>query len=228
MRKVLLGTPCYDGKVGVGFLHSLLGTLHLASQNSIAIYPVQVCHDALVQRARNDLVKIALESECDDLIFMDADQEWNPEIIMRLLSHEVDVVGAPIIKKSMSITDYNVKLLPEGIPAPVNHLLRVKAVGTGCLRISKKALQTVWDMSPEYENNGTTCRMVFDVQVVDGQLISEDNIFCAKWRNTGERVWVDPALDLGHTGSHTWHGNFAEFIKGFSKTNLTLLSRAAA
>ena len=211
MRKVLFGTPCYDGKVGVGFMQSLLGTLQLAAQSDIALYPVQISHDALIQRARNDLVKMALETECDDLIFMDSDQEWNPEVVMRLLSHEVDVVGAPIIKKGTP-TDYNVKLLPEGLMAPINHLLKVASVGTGCLRISKKALQTVWDMSPEYENSGATNRMVFDVQIIDGQLISEDTVFCAKWRSTGERVWIDPSLDLGHTGSHTWYGNFSGFI----------------
>jgi len=54
--------------------------------------------------------------------------------------------------------------------------------------------------------------VVFDVQVIDGQLVSEDAVFCAKWRSTGGRVWIDPSLNLGHTGSQTWRGNFAEFI----------------
>jgi hypothetical protein len=212
MRKVLLGTPCYDGKVGVGYLHSLIGTIALAAQSDIAIHPVHINYDALVQRARNDLVKMALETSCDDLLFMDADQEWVPQDIVNLLSHSVDVVGAPVIKKSFTNPDYNVKMLPDGLPAPTNNLLQVEAIGTGCLRLSKAALQAVWDMSPEYINSGATNRMVFDVQIIDGSLISEDTVFCAKWRSAGGRVWIDPAINLGHTGAYTWQGNFANFI----------------
>lgn len=213
MRKVLFATPCYDGKVHVEFLQSLLATLPLLAQNGIALYPVQINHDALVQRARNDFVRMALETECDDLIFMDADQEWNPEWVLRLLQHEVDVVGCPVPKKSDDMLYFNVKLLPEGLLAPVNHLLRVHSVGAGFLRISRRALQQVWDISSEYQNNGTKGRMVFDVEVQDGELVSEDTVFCNKWKSLGGQVWIDPSMTCNHVGSKVYKSNFAAFIK---------------
>ncbi len=215
MRKVLLGTPCYDGKVHVEFLHSLIGTIAIAQSHEVAVYPVQICHDALIQRARNDLVKMALETNCDDLIFVDSDMAWNPEWIFRLLSHSVDLVAGVCPKKSDTHIDFAVKLLPEGLYAPVNHLIQVESVGTGFMRISKNALQTVWDISEPYVERGEAKRMMFDVQLVDGEIVSEDNIFCKKWRSTGGRVWVDPSMTCDHIGQKTYRNNFAEFIKNF-------------
>jgi len=214
MRKVLLGTPCYDGKVHVEFLHSLIGTLAMASSHEVAVFPVQVCHDALVQRARNDLVAMALESQCDDLVFVDADQAWDPAWIFNLLSRSEDVVGGAVPKKSDTEIDFNIKLLPNWTYDPEAQLIEVASVGTGFLRISKAALQAVCDISPTYVERGISKRMAFDVQVDEaGEIISEDNVFCRKWRSTGGKVWVDRTIACDHIGTKTYRNNFAEFIK---------------
>ena len=214
MRKVLIGTPCYDGKVHVEFLHSLLGTMSLAAQNQVALYPVQIAHDALIQRARNDLVRLALETNCDDLVFIDSDQAWEPEWVFRLLNHPVDVVGGAVPKKSDSHIDFNVKRLPQGLLAPENDLLEVECIGTGFMRISKKALSQVWEVSEPYTNQGKENRLVFNVRLdFQGELVSEDNAFCQTWRACGGKVWVDPSMTCSHIGQKTYNYNFAEFIK---------------
>ena len=212
MRKVLLGTPCYDGKVAVEFLQSMIGTLSIASMHKTAIYPVQICHDALIQRARNDLVKMALETDCDDLIFVDSDIVWSPEWVFKLLSYSVDLVAGVYPKKSDTHIDFAIKLMPEGLSAPVNHLIQVESVGTGFMRISKNALKTVWDISEPYIERGEAKRMVFDVQIVDGEIVSEDNIFCKKWRSSGGAVWIDPSMTCDHLGHKIYKNNFARFI----------------
>jgi hypothetical protein len=213
MRKVIFATPCYDGKVSMQFLQSLIHTIPLAARHDIAIHPVQIGYDALVQRARNDFVRIALETKCDDLIFMDADQSWEPEWIIRLLAHDVDVVGCPVPKKSDVNPDFNVKILPEGLVNPLYGLYRVESVGTGFLRISRNALELVWQASEEYSNSGVTTRMVFDVQIIDGQLVSEDNVFCRKWREIGGTVWLDPSMTCAHIGHKIYENNFLTFIE---------------
>ena len=52
--------------------------------------------------------------------------------------------------------------------------------------------------------------MVFDVQVQDGQLVSEDNVFCKKW---GGPVYIDPTMTCNHIGVKKYTGNFEAFIK---------------
>lgn len=219
MRKVLLGTPCYDGKVAVEFLQSLIGTMAIAPLHEVAVYPVQISHDALIQRARNDLVRLALETNCDDLVFVDSDIVWNPEWIFKLLNHSVDLVAGVCPKKSDTHIDFNVKLMPEGLYAPVNHLIQVECVGTGFMRISKTAMQAVWDISEPYTEKGEAKRMVFDVQLIDGQIVSEDNIFCKKWSSTGGKVWIDPSMTCDHIGHKIYRNNFAEFIKDTKPVN---------
>jgi len=210
MRKVLIGTPSYDGKVDVWFANSLVNTIRLTPPDTV-IVPVYMAYDALVQRARNDLVKLALEEEFDDLIFIDADQEWNPEWINTLLNHDADVVGGTVVKKS-DIPAFNIKALAEGLTTGKNGLMEVECVGTGFLRLSRKALQDIWDISEEYTNEGKTNRMVFDIKIMNGELVSEDNVFCRKWHGLGGKVYIDPTMTCNHIGNKKYMGNFLAFI----------------
>ena len=219
MKRVMIGTPAHDGKVDCVFQNSLVETIKMAPHFDTIIFPVQIAYDALVQRARNDLVAMALESKVDDLIFMDSDQEWNPAWIFQLLSRPVDVVGGAVPKKSMTPA-FNVKALPTGIKMEDNGLMEVECVGTGFLRISAKAMQAVWDISEEYEEDGKpgVKRMVFNLAVVNRKLVSEDNIFCHKWRSLGEKVWIDPTMTCNHVGANKFGGNFLEYLRSMDST----------
>jgi len=212
LKKVLIGTPAHDGRVDVWFCNSLVNTIKLASQKGIVINPIYMAYDSLVQRARNDLVRLALDEGYDDLIFIDSDQEWDPEWVFKLLNYDANVVGATVVKKSDNPA-FNVKALKTGLKQEANGLIEVESVGTGFLRISRKALTKVWDISKEYTNEGRKCRMVFDVQLIDGELVSEDNVFCGKWRKLGGKVFIDPSMTCNHIGAKKYTGSFMAFIK---------------
>lgn len=211
MRRVLIGTPAHDGRVDVWYCHSLVNTIKLAAQKGVQIDPVYMSYDSLVQRARNDLVRLALEQRYDDLIFMDSDQEWDPAWIFQLLDHAEPVVGGTVVKKSDQPL-FNVKILKSPLQIESNGLIEVESVGTGFLKISRAALEAVWNISEEYINEGRKCRMVFDVKLINGELISEDNVFCAKWRGLGNQVWIDPTMTCGHVGVKKYTGNFLQFV----------------
>ena len=213
MRKVLIGTPAHDGRVDVWYANSLINTVKLSALKGVEIVPVYMSYDSLVQRARNDLVRLAIEEKFDYLIFIDSDEEWNPEWIFKLIAYKEDVVGATVVKKSDQIA-FNVKALETGLKQQQNGLMEVECVGTGFLKISLNALKKVWDMSPEYFNEDRKSRMVFDVQIVNGDLVSEDNVFCKKWRSLGGKVFIDPAMTCNHIGVKKYQGNFLNFIKG--------------
>ena len=203
MRKVIIGTLCYDGRVSVDYVHALIGTLAAASEHQVKFFPLHVCYDALVQRARNDVIRMAVESGCDDLIFIDADQSWNPQDVFRLLDHAVNVVGAAVPKKN-DIPDWNVKRLPAFVVDETTGLIAVESVGTGFLRLSSDALACVWALGVPYSDNGRSGRMVCDVRVIDGELCSEDTALCRTWASTGGTVWIDPEIAIAHTGPKTF------------------------
>ena len=211
-RKVLIGTPSYDGKVDVWYANSLVNTIRMSYEKDVVIVPVYMSYDSLVQRARNDLVKLAIEEDFDDLIFIDADQEWDPAWVFKLLDSDKDVVAGTVVKKSDEVS-FNVKALKEGMKTEEDGLIEVDCVGTGFMRISKSALKQVWDVSTEYKNEGKTCRMVFDIKIENGDLVSEDNVFCKKWHDLGGKVYIDPNMTCNHIGVKKYGGNFMEYIK---------------
>ena len=89
-RKVLVGSPSYNGCIDVWYANSLMQTIKIAEKRDIEIVPMWVSFDALIQRARNDTIAIAIEQECDDLIWIDTDIEWEPEWFFKLLDYSFD------------------------------------------------------------------------------------------------------------------------------------------
>ncbi len=213
MRKVLIGTPCFDGRVDCWYAHSLVQTIKLCAGH-LDITPVFMSYDSLVQRARNDLVKIAMETECDDILFIDADQGWEPAWILALLQYPVDCVGFAVRKKTDEFEDYNVKSSVFPIPVdPTTGLWNVESLGTGFLRLSRKAFTALWNRSEEYsQDNGQVGRWIFDVKPAGGRLVGEDVAMCYKLRQAGINVYLDPSCNPSHTGIKTWTGDFESWV----------------
>lgn len=212
-RRVMIGTPAYDGTVGVHFAHSLVETVRLGMQVGADIRAVYMPYDALIQRSRNDLVKIALESGVDDLIFIDSDQEWKPEHVIQLLRHPVDCVGGAVRKKS-DVETYNVKAASADIPIdPATGLMEVEGLGTGFLRLSRAAMLSLWNRSEEYrDDSGKRNRWMFDVRPVNGRLVGEDIFMTAKLREAGIPVYLDPTITCSHIGIKKWDGDFSAWL----------------
>lgn len=209
-RVVLLSAPSYDGKINVWHATALAETIKIGMRCNINVVPVYMSYDSLVQRARNDIFKLAIENNVDDLVFIDCDQDWSPDDFFKLLNHDASIVGAPVIKKSDS-PQYNVKLLND-YKLLDNGLVKVDGVGTGFMRIRSDALKKIWHNSEKYNEKDKFCRMVFDVKIVDGELWSEDIVFCDKWTKLGGEIYIDPTINCGHSGEKRWVGNFSEWI----------------
>ena len=211
-RKVLIAAPSHDGKVNVWHAAALAQTCKIGLTKNINVFPVYMSFDSLVQRARNDIAKLAVDEEFDDLVFIDCDQDWDPLDFFKLLDHDVDIVAAPVVKKADD-EKYNVKLLRD-YEVLENGLVEVDGVGTGFMRIRKEALKKIYDASEEYKEAGkeNTCRMVFEVKVVDGSLYSEDITFCQKWIDMGGKIFIDPTIDCAHSGEKRWVGNFQNWV----------------
>ena len=211
-RRVLIATPAHDHKTHAIFTHAYGETIRLGCQTGIDIRGVFWPGEALVQTARNEIVKLALEHAFDDLVFIDSDQGWKPDCVMRLLAYPVDCVGGAVVKKA-DAESYNVRAAKRPIPrCPSTGLLRLD-VGTGFLRLSRKALQALWEGSEAYcDDWGKTLRWVFDVRPVNGRLVSEDMTVCAKLAAAGIEVHVDPAITCDHAGTKVWKGDFAKWL----------------
>ena len=213
MKHIMLASPSYDGKVGVWHTAALVETCKIGLTKDINIFPLYVSFDSLVQRARNDIFKIAYEMGVDELVFIDGDQDWNPNDFFKLIEHKEDIVGCPVPKKS-DIAQFNIKLVSKEYKVLDNGLVEVDSVGTGFMKISKNAIQKIWEASEEYSELGKIekSRMVFNIGILDGQLVSEDVMFCSKWIHLGGKIYIDPTINSSHSGEKRWSYNFEQWI----------------
>ena len=212
LRKVMIGCPTYDWKVDVRWVNSLMETLRSAPPG-VAFFPIFQPGDALVERARNDLVRMAVEAEVDDLVFVDADVVWRASDMTRILGHGLEVVGGLYRQH----TDQQRFVLVERSGAePKDGVVEVLGTGCGFLRLSRRALRRLWDSSRAYTDGTVTGRVVFEVQYDRKDLVSEDIALCRKWRKLGGKVFVDTRGQLGHIGQRLY---VIEAPKNMSETS---------
>ena len=219
MRNVMIAAPSYDGTITVWHASALSETCKAGLAKDINVYCIYMSYDSLVQRARNDIVQLALDQGVDDLVFIDCDVDWNPEDFFRLLEHDADVVGG-IYPKKGDEEDYPVKVLDGNMNFEESGLVEVEGIATGFLRLTRKAMQTVSDDSIEYteSHKPKPIKMIFDIVVDEkGELISEDIVFCRKWRKLGGKVWFDPSIKLSHVGTKRWNGDFMSWLNKIKK-----------
>ena len=217
-RRVLIGTPAYTWAVDVRYVHSLGMTIKHCLASGIDLRWVFTPGDALVQSACNDLVAIALEKGFDDMIIIGSDQDWEPQWITQLLAYPVDCVAGPVRKKTDEAERYNVKNRSGFFTKhPKLPLLTAPdmAVGTGFMRLSRNAMECLWNAAEKYTvgDNKRQAAWIFDVRPVNGELVGEDIHICHVLRERGIEIWLDPAINGGHVGQKRWQGDFLSWLE---------------
>jgi hypothetical protein len=212
MKRVLIATPSYDGRVDVWYTSALHQTALLGIESQIYFHPIFMSYDALIQRSRNDLLALAVENNFDGVLWIDSDMEWNPQWAIDVVNSGKDVLGLPVIKKSIDSESYNVKCKPEDLITNDKGFIKVESIGTGFLYMSAAAIKYLWDNSEPYVHNNQDRRWVFEVKIENADIISEDVIVCKKLNEGGFDVFIDPSKTCNHIGTLKFVGNFAEFI----------------
>lgn len=211
-RKVLLGSPCYDGRLDVWYTNALVNTIKLSAAHDVEITPMWVSFDALIQRARNDTIQIALDGDFDALIWIDSDIEWQPEWFFKLLDYSEDVVGGTYRKKGDK-EEYVIRQLENNSIDPTTGLMEVHGLGTGFVKMSKAAMQYLWDVSKPYidPKDNKERRMIFDVIIEDNSLVSEDIYAFKKLIEGGFKIWMDTNMTCNHIGPYKFVGDFSKW-----------------
>jgi hypothetical protein len=188
--------------------------------------------DPSVERARNVLTANFLASDCTHLLFIDSDIAFTPRDVMRIVSHDEDVVGGIYPLKTM---DREVKwcgnqlalelntapavpsaTAPEVEPGAVrpDGLQEVGCIGTGFMCIARRAFEKIMAMDGEkirYSQDWPPHREEFafwrqTVRSVNGQrrFLTEDWNFCYRYRELGEKIFADTQVILRHAGRAVW------------------------
>lgn len=208
-KKIFIATPSHSGNVCAAYLIGMAETFRLAHQYNIELNLQLWLNESLVQKARNNLFAKAYNEGYDEIVFIDDDQQFSAEAFYSLLSHDVDAVGYPVRMKTEE-ERYNIR--PENNDAHIFdkelNLLQIDSIGTGFLRLNRKAMKALWDNSEPYNSDGQELRMICDLQIINGGLISEDIQICTKLKQSDINIYADMNYTCSHYGVKCFSGSF--------------------
>jgi hypothetical protein len=126
------------------------------------------------------------------------DHVFDPDILVRLLQHEVGVVVPLCLKRTPPYDPVVYGRQNElgeyvGADLPRGGMARVHAAGSAGMLIRSEVLDAIDD--PWFESHGG---------------LNEDLTFCAKVREAGFELWCDVDCHLGHMAPHTVWPAFRE------------------
>lgn len=218
-KHIMFAIPCKDS-LSDATLNSLLKASSEATRRGWGTDLMQRTSDSCIQRARCFLFTHFLErTQCTDMLFVDDDIGFSLEGFARLMEFPVDIVGGAYRARAQQehyiLRGLNDELRRE----PPHGLMEVEGCGTGFLRITRAAAEEMAAAYPDdwYEDptcQGLRVRNLFEFEVRNHKLYSEDYNFCRKWRALGpdHKVWIDPEQVLDHVGHATFRGQLLGFL----------------
>ena len=104
-KHIFIATPCYGGQIGEPYFRSMMRLAILCNKYNIQYTVSTLANESLVTRGRNTLVSFFMENpQATHLFFIDADIEFNPEDILRMVAYDKPVVVGAYPKKALNWT----------------------------------------------------------------------------------------------------------------------------
>jgi len=220
MKKLMIASPCHQGKCDVNFTLSLINTLYSLNSVNVQTYVLLPESGSLLIKERNDILEAFWRSECTHLLCIDSDVGWAGDAPLKFLNYDVDIVAGvyparrnnPKIPKFLFLpeTDENDQLIFD----EEKQLMKMKGVPAGFMMISRDCLKKMRDFYPDKKylgsNNFDSAYSFFNTEVRDGYMWGEDYVFCKNAIDAGINIWCDPKIEFIHAGVT---GKLAEVLK---------------
>ena len=164
MAHITLATPMYGGVCSGAFMKSVLQLAQAVSNAGHQLNFIDLSNESLITRARNTLTEMFLRSMSDYLLFIDADQGFDAQAVVRMINENVDLIGAAVPMKAINwarvkkaVLDgkenldehtaiFNVNMNKEQrkmLKENPNTIAEVDYMGTGLMLISRNVLETI-------------------------------------------------------------------------------------
>jgi len=199
LPKVLVGLPSR------GVLpHAFVETMNNALLGNGDLYIGEYAHAKfhIPDDARNTFVQTALDNDFDYLFFMDTDMTFPPGTLAMMIRHMADIkedkppiLGGVYCNRGSDFR-WHVYEWVEGTEGwksmrfPLNNgLVKVDAIGTGCMLIDMNVFKVIeW---PWFE---------YEYTMFEGkrERKSEDMVFCKKCMDAGIPMYADSDVQCGH------------------------------
>ena len=233
---IFLSTPCYGGLCLQAYAESVIKLQKLCAKYGIQLMLDTTENESLVHRARNiSVARFMQKTNATHFLFIDADINFDPEAVIRLLASEHDVscavypkkvvmwdqaaaaisTGKDLAKASASLV-MNFKFAQTPI---VDGFAEVLDGPTGFLMIKRNVFERMFEKYPELNCKNDHQNRDFDdycavfdcmIDPVNRRYLSEDYAFCRRWQMMGGQIFADVTTTLGHIGNLRFTGKLED------------------
>lgn len=175
-KKLFIATPMYGGNCGALYALSMVSLANACGVYGIPIQWQFTYNDALITRARNELVNYFLKSDADYLIFIDGDIQFNYLDVLCLVdfalkNKDMQIITGAYPKKTINwkriqalykinkvkdanevekyIGDYVFNIKSNKKTFSLNKPFKVKEAGTGFMLIKREVFEKFKEAYPE-------------------------------------------------------------------------------
>jgi len=229
--KVYIAMPCYD-TMKVETCVSLLNTYAVLARSGVECTFKSV-KSSLVTHARNLLTAGFLASDYDYMLCVDADIEFPPEAVLRMLVPEKDIVVTPYrLKENPLKTSYPVDHIdPDNIKILPFDLVELKSAPAGLMLINRAVFRTLMakypqkkikfdkehqdKMDQEIGRRGAIEKYMYnfwDTSFKDHTWKGEDLAFCELARRCSVKIYANLDSWTTHHGSWGFRGKFGDSL----------------
>lgn len=225
-NSIFIATPMYGGMCTGKYSESLLNTVMALTNKDWHVEYGTLYNESLITKARNTLTKKFLESECEYLFFIDADQSFQAGDVIKMLEEKKDIIGGIIplktinwdlVKQAVSagIKDleyftgkFNIQFV-EGSIGKKEESFQVEHVGTGMLLIHRSVFEKLKPFVKEYtfENEEYINYWFTDINEKYG-LLGEDYNFCELCKKINVPVYAAGYVNVSHIGTYEFKGKY--------------------
>jgi len=231
--KIYVATPCYD-MMRIETCVSLMDMFSTLGRSGIECKFKSV-KTSLVTHGRNLLTCGFLDSGFDYMLFVDADVEFQPEAVARMLVPKKDIICTPYRVKEENIK-YAVKFKdPDFIKIEPFDLVEIEEGPAGLMLIKRVVFERLMDKRPDLKINfdePTRKKMNEEIGAVEdaidrymynfwdttfrldtGEWKGEDLSFCALATDAGFKIHANLDSGTTHHGSWGFQGKFGDSLK---------------
>ena len=231
--KIYVATPCYD-MMRIETCVSLIDMFSTLGRSGVECKFKSV-KTSLVTHGRNLLTCGFLDSGFDYMLFVDADVEFQPEAVARMLVPKKDIICTPYRVKEENIK-YAVKFKdPDFIKIEPFDLVEIEEGPAGLMLIKRVVFERLMDKRPDLKINfdePTRKKMNEEIGAVEdaidrymynfwdttfrldtGEWKGEDLSFCALATDAGFKIHANLDSGTTHHGSWGFQGKFGDSLK---------------
>ena len=231
--KVYIATPCYD-LMRVETCVSLIDTFSTLGRSGVEC-KFKSIKSSLVTHGRNLLTCGFLDSGFDYMLFVDADVEFQPEAVARMLVPKKDIICTPYRVKEERVK-YAVKFKdPDFVKILPFDLVEIEEGPAGLMMIHRKVFERLMDKHPELKINfdkPVREKMNREIGAIEdaidrymynfwdttfrldtGEWKGEDLAFCNRATEAGFKIYANLDSGTTHHGSWGFQGKFGDSLK---------------